>query len=93
MLYEALPHRLVTNRAIARDGTTTAVADELNLSVLLQREGHRTVFATNDIHTILFFPTIVGIIGKDQTTDAQLWAFKVLNPQEEVATHLEKFQP
>ena len=36
MLNETLPHRLVANRAITGDGSTTAVADKLDLSVLLQ---------------------------------------------------------
>ena len=92
MVEEALPHRLAADGAVACDGPAAAVADKDDAAVLLQIERHRAVLAADNVHAIGFLPAIVGIVGKDQSTDGELRTLEMLNPQEQVAGHLEQLQ-
>ena len=78
---KTLPHRLIANSTVTRYGTATAVADKDYLTILLQVQRHRTILPTDNVHTIGFLTTIIGIIGKHKATHAEFRTLEMLNPQ------------
>ena len=89
---ETLPQRLLTDGAVTGNGAATLVANEDNLSVFFQVQGHGAVFTTYDVNAVRLLTAVVGIIGKHQSAYGELGALEMLHPEKGIARQFKQPQ-